>query len=369
MNHLLIIIGTRPELIKTAPIIQEMNRRGMDFTVLNTAQHKDLLTPYWRTFDLQPHHSLDVMQSGQSLSALTAKVLTQMQDYLDAQGQEVDTILAQGDTTTVLGASMVAMYNRKRFVHLEAGLRSHDFDNPFPEEYNRRVAAIAADLHLAPTQQSADNLLAEGVAADKVKVIGNTVVDALQYMVGSASFQKPFDYAPLNILPLQNRNAVLITCHRRENHGENLLKIIEALRTLASQYDNLQFVWPVHPNPNVLSTVKEAGLSAMPNFLITPPLEYMDLLKLLSRCRVAVSDSGGIQEEAPSFGVPVVVLRETTERPEGVQNGLATLAGADPERIQSAFIHYLHHPLSGVQNPFGDGQAAVRAVEAIVARK
>lgn len=367
MNHLLIIIGTRPELIKTAPIIHELIRLGLRnrFTILNTAQHKDLLDPYWQAFNITPDHSLDVMETGQSLSSLTSKIISQIQVYLDKEGQHIDAILAQGDTTTVLGAAMVSFYNKIKFIHLEAGLRSKDLNNPFPEEYNRKVAAITTSIHLTPTQQSANNLIQEGVHVDKIKIIGNTVVDALSYMTKLNEFRAPFHYAPLNTLQKLDGNIILVTCHRRENHGKNLIQIIEALKILAQDYEDFYFIWPVHPNPNVLTHVTSSGLSNLSNFLITPPLDYMDLLKVLYRSRIAISDSGGIQEEAPSFNVPVIVLRETTERPEGVLAGMATLTGSDPVKIKSSFQYYLENPLQNFNNPYGDGSASIKAAKII----
>ena len=242
MNHLLVIIGTRPELIKMAPIIQELNTRGLQkrYTVLNTAQHKDLLEPYWDCFGIRADFTLDVMKAGQSLSELTAKVIIQIQEFLQTFDRKVDTILAQGDTTTVLGASIVSFYNKINFVHLEAGLRSYDMNNPFPEEYNRRVASINTSLHLAPTRQSANNLEREGIQPDKIQVIGNTVVDALKYITNLPNFSSQFDLHNLNGIPLDKRNAVLITCHRRENHGNNLLNIIKAVCKIAESNPELK---------------------------------------------------------------------------------------------------------------------------------
>lgn len=364
------IIGTRPELIKVAPVIRECYNLGLkdQIRIVNTAQHRELLDPYWRLFELVPDVTLDSMVAGQGLVSLTARVLTQLQNHLNEQAEKPDLILAQGDTTTVMAASMVAFYNRIDFVHLEAGLRSNDFDNPFPEEYNRKVAAIAARLHLAPTTKSAENLRAEGVPAEKIHVVGNTVIDALGYFRQQPAFtSEPVKHPGLE--HLADRQVVLITCHRRENHGENLQQIIRAVLRLAVSHPELQFVWSVHPNPNVKLALKDSLLSTAENVTLTDPLDYYELLKVMRRSSLILTDSGGIQEEAPSFGVPVVVLRETTERPEGVEQGAAVLAGADEAKIIGYAEQALKRGAFSMANPYGDGKSAERIVALLTGLK
>ncbi|MEM7102351.1 MAG: UDP-N-acetylglucosamine 2-epimerase (non-hydrolyzing) [Bacteroidota bacterium] len=370
MTKLMMVIGTRPELIKVAPLAIELNKRQLkdQYIIVNTAQHKDLLDPYWKIFGLEPNYVLDLMVPGQSLSALTGRALVQLQEFLSElkeQNRLPEYILAQGDTTTVMTSSMVAFYNKIRFCHLEAGLRSFDLQHPYPEEYNRKIAAIAAHYHFTPTAEAKENLINEGIEESKVLKVGNTVIDALNYISSQPEFKNPvFENEQLNVGLTPGKNA-LITCHRRENHGENLKTIISAINDLAEKHDDFHFVWPVHPNPNVKNVVLQSQLSKKSNVILTSPLNYFDLLKLLGMTAVAISDSGGIQEEAPSFQVPVVVLREKTERPEGVNMGLAKLVGADYAKITEWFENFLNdNPVKGV-NPYGDGLSAKRVIDAI----
>lgn len=357
------IIGTRPELIKVAPVIWEARNRNIDFDVVNTAQHKDLLTPYWSTFDIEPTHTLDVMRKGQSLTSLTSRAICQIQHYLNLVEMKPDLILAQGDTTTVMAASMVSFFNKIKFAHLEAGLRSFDFQNPFPEEYNRRVAAIGADYHFAPTKNSKDNLLNEGIDENKVFVVGNTVVDALN----KVSLDKSFINTEWENKQLEQikyfEKSVLITCHRRENQGENLQKIITSINILSTENPTIVFVWTLHPNPNIRQFVLDSELSKKKNVLLIEPLSYFDILKLLKVSLCVISDSGGIQEEAPSFQTPVLVLRKTTERPEGVNAGLAFLVGTDQNLIVSMFNELINNKVTFGGNPYGDGKSSAKILD------
>jgi UDP-N-acetylglucosamine 2-epimerase (non-hydrolysing) len=274
-------------------------------------------------------------------------------------------ILAQGDTTTVMAASMVAFYNKINFVHLEAGLRSFDLQQPFPEEFNRKVASVTTALHLAPTETAKANLLKEGIDNQIIKVIGNTVVDALEWIRKAPDFETgAFGVAELNTIC--KNETVLITCHRRENHGANLDGIILAVNELLRAYPALHFVWLLHPNPNVKEKVLNASLKNYTNFHCLDPLDYWDLLKLLSRCKVAITDSGGIQEEAPSFGKPLIVLREVTERPEAVSAGMAKLTGAQHDKIIEAFKWAVNYQPQHFNNPYGDGHAAEKAVSSLL---
>lgn len=360
------IIGTRPELIKVAPIIWAIRKRGVDFDIVNTAQHKDLLEPYWKTFDIQPSHVLDLMVPGQSLSSLTSRAINQIQNYLDTVNDKPTIISAQGDTTTVMASAMVSFYNRIKFAHIEAGLRSFDFENPFPEEYNRRIASISADYHFCPTLISRKNLLDEGVLQDKIFVVGNTVVDSLSKVAQSENF-KNFSWVNSKLQKTESFDqTVLITCHRRENHGVNLIEIIEAISELAKENSRILFVWTLHPNPNVKQKVLDSDLAKLDNVILTEPLEYIDILKLLKRSFCAISDSGGIQEEAPSFQTPVLVLREATERPEGVTAGIAYLVGADRGKIINKFNELKQNYPIFDKNPYGDGKAGEMIVDILI---
>ena len=364
MKRTCLVIGTRPELIKMAPIAFSLKERGIPFMILNTAQHTDLLEPYWKVFNLQPDHSLNVMQSGQSLAQLTSRALIQLNDFFSTVN-DVGYILGQGDTTTVLCASMTAFYHRIPFMHVEAGLRSHDFDNPCPEEYNRRVAAIWCAHHFAPTERARKSLLAEGIAESSIHVTGNTIVDAMHYIMQDERFNN--EKFPASLIPMteEGKKIVLITCHRRENHGDKLKDIIEAIGKLACEHREMNFIWLLHPNPNVKQTLLNCSLTAAPNILFHEPLDYFNLIRLMKISSVIITDSGGIQEEAPSFGKPVIVMREVTERPEGVDAGLALLADADRGKIINGFNWALNWKAGSVNNPYGDGKAAGRIADVI----
>ncbi|MBL7726089.1 MAG: UDP-N-acetylglucosamine 2-epimerase (non-hydrolyzing) [Dinghuibacter sp.] len=365
-NEILFVIGTRPELIKVAPVVMELKRQGKtNYKIVNTGQHKELLHPYWKVFGIQPDYDLDVIVPNQHLSQLTARALMQLQQLLESLAQPPRIILAQGDTTTVMAASMVAFYNKIGFAHLEAGLRSFDLYQPFPEEFNRKVASVTTAIHLAPTETAKQNLLNENVPEKDIHVIGNTVVDALEWIRRSPGFATDgFGIAELN--EVCGKETVLITCHRRENHGEHLQVILGAVETLVEQHPELNFVWLLHPNPNVKEKVLAAGINRHANFFCFDPLDYWDLLKLLSRSKLAITDSGGIQEEAPSFGKPLIVLREVTERPEAVVAGMAKLAGPNHNNIINAFEWALQYRPADLNNPYGDGRSAERAARLLL---
>jgi UDP-N-acetylglucosamine 2-epimerase (non-hydrolysing) len=358
------IVGTRPELIKLAPVINKFINEKYIIEILNTAQHKDLLNPYWDTFGLKPTAELDVMKEGQSLAELTAAVIVGIQNYLDSLQFKPNFIMAQGDTTTVMATSMVSFFNKIKFLHLEAGLRSWDLENPFPEEYNRRIASIVASHHFCPTDISKMNLLGEGVTEESISVVGNTVIDSLNLVRKQFSFDSPiFKNNELNSIKSYDK-IVLITCHRRENHGDNLIEIIEAINKLIFNYPNICFVWTIHPNPNVKNKVL-SNLKMADNIKLLAPLDYIDLLKLLSICNCVISDSGGIQEEAPSFSVPVLILRDVTERPEAVNAGISFLVGANQQRIISTFDFVINSEMDIKENPYGDGTSSDRIFEII----
>ncbi len=358
IDKLVITFGTRPELIKIAPVIQEFRKRSMDnhLVLVHTGQHDSLIEPLLTLFDIKPDFYLDIMSKNSSLSNLTARALERLQALIDdlKQTNHIVGILAQGDTTSVLATAMCAFYNQLPFFHLEAGLRTHNIHEPFPEELNRRIASMCTTVHFAPTKKAESNLLKEHIAAESILMVGNTVVDALNWV------KKTIPEAP----SVSENPIVLITCHRRENHGKNLQVLLQAVRQLAMKHKKVHFIWLLHPNPNVRETVINAGLEKYPNIELRPPIDYFDMINLLKHTHLLLTDSGGLQEEAPSFDVDTLVLRDTTERPEGVKLGYATLVGCDSvTKILTAFEkHYpLHRPIT--QNPYGDGLASVRIVD------
>lgn len=373
-KKLLIVIGTRPELIKLAPVILEFRKRYKKppILILNTAQHKDLLTPYWKIFNIKPDMELDFMKQGQSLSELTSRGIIQFENFINAycqQGKTISGILAQGDTTTVMVASIVAFYKNIPFYHLEAGLRTHDLYNPFPEEFNRKVASITAKIHFAPTITSKNNLLNEGIKKNII-VTGNTIVDAVNLF--KSSFKKyKLKNKLLNKLFKENSlsNIILITCHRRENHGKNLINIISAVCELSKKLKHCNFIWPLHPNPNVSSIVKDKIDASCKNIFLTEPLDYLDLLYVLSKSKLVLTDSGGIQEEAPSFNVPVLILRKKTERPEGVKAGIAWLVGTNKNSIIKKACELINKDSFHFKNPYGNGNASSIIVNKLIKDK
>ena len=368
MPHLrvLSIFGTRPEAVKMAPVILELGRNpGVESLVCVTAQHRQMLDQIIDSFGITPDVDLNLMQPNQTLAKLTAAIFTHLDPVLT--NLKPDWVLIQGDTTTVMATALLSYYQRIRVGHVEAGLRTGNKWQPFPEEINRRVVSAVADIHFAPTELARQNLLKEGVPPKKVFVTGNPVIDALQAVAA-----QPYDLesGPLAGLPW-DRRIVLVTAHRRENFGAPLENICAALIELAQTYrDNLCIVYPVHHNPNVQGTVHRL-LSGIPNIVLLPPLDYLPLVQLLKRSSLVLTDSGGIQEEAPSLGKPVLVLREVTERPEGLQAGTAKLVGTDSTSIVRETCRLLDDPqayaaMAQVANPYGDGQAARRIVQAIL---
>jgi UDP-N-acetylglucosamine 2-epimerase (non-hydrolysing) len=363
----LTIFGTRPEAVKLAPVILKLQKAaGFESVTCVTAQHRELLDQVNQLFGIKPDFDLDLMRENQSLSELTARVFNMLPEVL-ARVQP-DWVLVQGDTTTVMSAALAAYYHRIKVGHVEAGLRTFDKWQPFPEEINRKVAGAVADLHFAPTPQSRANLLAEGVPAYRIIVSGNPIIDALQMVA-----QQPFDLqsSPLAGIPFDKR-IVLVTAHRRENFGAPLQSVCEAIRTLAADPDlGLHFVYPVHPNPNVVDTVRPI-LAGHPNISLLPPVDYHSLIYLMANADLVLTDSGGLQEEAPALKVPVFVLREVTERPEGVAAGVARLLGTNKEviieQVRAILTDHEHYSqMAAAENPYGDGRAAERIVERLAA--
>ncbi|GIV64479.1 MAG: UDP-N-acetylglucosamine 2-epimerase [Bellilinea sp.] len=367
------IFGTRPEAVKMAPVVHALaNTPEIDSRVIVTAQHRQMLDQVLELFEIQPDYDLNLMQPNQTLAQLTAAIFTHLDPVL--RDLQPDWMLVQGDTTTVMAAALLGYYQRIRVGHVEAGLRSGDRWQPFPEEVNRRVASVVADLHLAPTRHSRENLLREGVEEWRIVVTGNPVIDALNEIV-----RRPMPAEARQILERyqigqQGRQLVLVTAHRRENFGEPLEAICRALKQLAEHYrDEIQIIYPVHLNPNVQQPVYRL-LDGVANIALLPPLEYLTMVHLLRSARLVLTDSGGIQEEATGLGKPTLVLRNTTERPEGVEAGVLKLVGWQTERIVAEASRLLedeaaYQAMIKAENPFGDGRAAGRIVSAVMSFK
>jgi UDP-N-acetylglucosamine 2-epimerase (non-hydrolysing) len=348
-----------------APVIKELQRNSGAFEhrLLTTAQHREMLDQVLAVFNIIPDVDLKLMEHNQDLAAFASRSLHSLSDKLAELSP--DAVLVQGDTTTVMTSALAAFYQGIRVGHVEAGLRSFDRRNPFPEEINRRVAGCLSDFHFAPTERARQNLLSEGVPAEHVFVTGNTIVDALQ----SIRLEGGFDDARINKVDFQNRRVILVTAHRRENHGGPLRAVCRALKRMVASFDDVEIVYPVHLNPNVSGPVRDE-LSDTPRIHLIDPVSYIDLLKLMSRCYLILTDSGGIQEEAPSFRKPVLVLREVTERPEVIEVGAGKIVGTDAERIFDEAEGLLgdsarYQLMTSAKNPFGDGQASKRIVSVL----
>ena len=363
------VFGTRPGAVKMAPVVQRLRATpSVETRVCVTAQHRQMLDQVLHLFAIQPDYDLNVMRPGQTLAEVTSSVLQGLEPVLAAA--RPDWVLVQGDTTTTMAAALAAFYHGVRVGHVEAGLRTGNKRHPFPEEINRKLTTALTDLHFAPTETSRQNLLREGVPDAAIHVTGNPVIDALLDIAG-----RPYDWTagPLAAVP-RDRRLVLVTAHRHENFGQPIRDICQALRRLAERYaGDVHLVYPVHLNPNIQTPVYTL-LEGLPNLSLLPPLDYLPLIHLMQAATLVLTDSGGLQEEAPSLGKPVLVMRETTERPEGVAAGTARLVGTDPAAIVAAVSQLLDDPAAYAQmahavNPYGDGQAAARIVEALVGRQ
>jgi UDP-N-acetylglucosamine 2-epimerase (non-hydrolysing) len=364
----LIVLGTRPEAIKLAPIILACRaERAIAPVVCSTGQHREMLDQVFDYFGLRPDIDLGLMTPNQSLAELTAKAIGAV-DRVIAE-HPVDRVVVQGDTSTVLAASVAAFYRNLPVIHVEAGLRTGDLRAPWPEEFNRRVTGLVAQYHCAPTDRAAAALRREGIAESAIRVTGNTVIDALLMAVAQ---ERKRDSDRLAQFPMaRGESVVLITGHRRENYGSALSSICEAIVRLAHAHPETEFVYPVHLNPNVRGPVIER-LGGIANVHLLPPANYPEFVWLMDRAKVILTDSGGVQEEAPSLGVPVLVTREKTERPEAVESGLAELVGTDRDLIIRRVSHWLRFPKKGTGsidpgiNPYGDGHASGRIVRWIL---
>lgn len=362
-EKILFIFGTRPEAIKLAPVVLELRQRPeFQPVVCVTAQHREMLDQVLDTFSIRPDYDLGIMQPGQDLFDLTARCLTGLRPVIERESPAV--VIVQGDTTTAFAASLAAFYSGIPAAHVEAGLRTFDKRRPFPEEINRRLTSHLVDIHFAPTETAAQNLRKEGIAESDIFVTGNTVVDALFLTREKYRGRWP---PPPGMRPVPDgRRMILVTGHRRESFGEGFENICDALRRLAARRD-VEIVYPVHLNPNVQEPVRRI-LGGLPNVQLIDPLSYVPFVGLMESSHLILTDSGGIQEEAPSLGKPVLVMRDVTERPEAVAAGTVKLVGADASRIVSAATELLDNPaeyqrMSRAHNPYGDGQASRRIAD------
>ncbi|KAA0231358.1 UDP-N-acetylglucosamine 2-epimerase (non-hydrolyzing) [bacterium] len=361
----MVVFGTRPEAIKMAPLVKELQRRGDAIRpiVCVTAQHRDMLDQVLGVFGIEPDHDLDLMRPDQTLPDLTARVLQETTRVL--QLEQPDVVLVQGDTTTAMATALAAFYQRIPVGHVEAGLRTDNRYYPFPEEINRRLVTPIASFHFAPTQTALDALHASGVAAGEAFLTGNTVVDALLHIIEGTA-------APEASYPAPGRRLVLVTAHRRENFGEPLRAICRAVRRVSVAVTDVDIVYPVHPNPNVAAVAREE-LDGFERVHLVPPLDYLEFVHLLNRSSIVLTDSGGVQEEAPALGKPVLVLRNETERPEGVAAGVAELVGPNEEAIVQRSMALLSDPaeyarMSQARSLYGDGTASQQIAGIILER-
>jgi UDP-N-acetylglucosamine 2-epimerase (non-hydrolysing) len=360
------VLGTRPEAIKLALVIQQLRRRSGEFetAVVHTGQHRTMLDNALQLFKIKPDFDLDVMRPNQTLSSLTGRVVDTVENA--CHRFEPNIVLVQGDTTTAFASALAAYYCKIPVAHIEAGLRSHDIYNPFPEEANRRLVSVLTEIHFAPTALSRDALLAEGIPAAKVVVTGNTVVDALREL---RDLPHPWEGTPLAGIPQDGDRLVLVTSHRRESFGLDQQHMCLALKDLVERHPDIRVIYPVHLNPNVQETV-QGLLGGVERIHLTEPLDYVTFVSLLRKCFLVLTDSGGVQEEAPSFAKPVLVLRKVTERPEASQFGMSRIIGMSRERIVEETERLLndahaYHDMTEGRNPYGDGRAAERIVEAV----
>ncbi|MFA7658875.1 MAG: UDP-N-acetylglucosamine 2-epimerase (non-hydrolyzing) [Candidatus Gastranaerophilaceae bacterium] len=358
-KNILFVFGTRPEVIKLAPVILELKKYPEDYNVIvcNTEQQRELSNQTLSYFGLKANINLDCMRENQTLASVQSRILEALDKIFNEN--KIDATIVQGDTITVLTGSLVSFYHKVPVFHVEAGLRSYDIFEPFPEEVMRQMTSRVADIHFAPTEANKKALLLENIDAAKVSVVGNTVIDAL-FCLSEEVMNKSEEFFKEAGVKIDDK-LVLITVHRRENHGERLDRIIQAISSLAGEYSNHTFVLPVHPNPNVKSKIYE-NLGHFDNVKLFPPLDYTNLVYLMKNAKLILTDSGGIQEEAPSFGCPTLVMRYETERREGIDVGASVLVGADYGKILKQSEKILQNEKSAsrlnVQNPYGDGKSS-----------
>jgi len=363
MTAVLVIFGTRPECIKLAPVIEELKRNEVDYKVCVTAQHREMLDPFIEFFDIRVDYDLNIIKPNQDLYHVTTETLTKLRDILRKEQPKL--VIVQGDTTTAFASALASFYEKIPIAHVEAGLRTHQKYSPFPEEINRKYIDHISDFLFAPTQHSKENLLNEGITNEKIYVTGNTVVDALHMILNSDKFKN----TTVPFKPSDGKRLILVTAHRRENFGKGIENICHALKKVAETYEDIEIVYPVHLNPNVQEPVKRI-LGEVERIHLIEPVGYLELLKLMQISDFILTDSGGIQEEAPTFKKPVLVLREFTERPEGIEIGIAKLVGTDINKILSEVGKIIKdgqmsNAIKTAKNPYGDGNAAKRIVNVI----
>lgn len=380
MKKIMMVFGTRPEAIKMAPLIKELQKYpdAFETVVCVTGQHREMLDQVLEIFDIHPDYDLNIMKPGQDLYDITARVLTGMRDVLKTCRPDV--VLVHGDTTTSAAAALAAYYQQIPVGHVEAGLRTHNIYSPWPEEINRQITSRIAEYNFAPTPLSRQNLLSEGVRDESIKVTGNTVIDALYWVVDKIRKENDLNMELADKLRVSgydtkrlsgNRRLVLVTGHRRENFGDGFISMCSAIKTLAQKYSDVDFVYPMHLNPNVRKPIREVfgdDLSSLGNMFFIEPLEYLSFVYLMDKSDVVLTDSGGVQEEAPGLGKPVLVMRDTTERPEALEAGTVKLVGTDYDTIVNEVSLLLddketYDRMSNAVNPYGDGLACSRIVE------
>ena len=380
-KKIMLVFGTRPEAIKMAPLVKEFQKYPLQFEtiVCVTGQHREMLDQVLQLFEIKPDYDFNIMKASQDLYDVTSRVLIGMKDVLDVV--KPDIVLVHGDTTTSMATALAAFYQQIPVAHIEAGLRTYNLASPWPEEANRQITGRLAKYHFAPTQLSCDNLSSEGVKSENILITGNTVIDALQWVINKSlsndeiqqSIIKSFIRAGLSIDTINNVNRkIVITGHRRENFGDGFINICKAIKSLSEKFSDVDFIYPMHLNPNVRNPIKEIFGEDLHsrNIHFIEPLDYLPFVNLLNRSTLILTDSGGIQEEAPSLGKPVLVMRDTTERPEALEAGTVKLVGTDYDKIVSEVSKLLqnkvyYEKMSLANNPYGDGKASKRIVEFI----
>lgn len=382
MKKVMLVFGTRPEAIKMAPLVKELQKDSAAFNTLVcvTGQHRQMLDQVLDIFDIKPDYDLDIMRQGQDLYDVTSRVILGLRDVL--KEAEPDIVLVHGDTTTSMAAALAAFYQHIPVGHVEAGLRTHDIYSPWPEELNRQITGRIATYHFAPTKQSQENLLAEGISEDRIFVTGNTVIDALYMVVNrinndnnlKSDLKIELQEAGYDTDRLAHeKKLVLITGHRRENFGDGFISMCRAIKFLTEKYKDVDFVYPMHLNPNVRRPIKEVfgeDLDKLENMFFIEPLEYLSFVSLMEKSYIVLTDSGGIQEEAPGLGKPVIVMRDTTERPEALEAGTVKLVGTDYEKIVDNVSMLIENKqyylgMSRALNPYGDGLASQRVASVL----
>ncbi|WP_422485118.1 non-hydrolyzing UDP-N-acetylglucosamine 2-epimerase [Gudongella sp. DL1XJH-153] len=359
------VFGTRPEGVKMAPVIKALEKReGVEQVICITAQHREMLDQVIDLFGIKPDYDLNIFKPGQSLTDITTNALKGLEDVI--KKEKPDVLLVQGDTTTVFAGALAAFYQKVRIGHVEAGLRSGNLYSPYPEEANRKLTGVMADFHFAPTEKNRENLLKEDYSDEKIFITGNTVIDALKYAVKD---DYEFEDERLNRIDFQNKRVILMTSHRRENLGEPMENIFTAVRDAIEGFDDVHVVFPVHLNPKVRE-IADRILGNNPKVSLTEPLDYAPFTNLMARVALVVTDSGGLQEEAPALGKPVLVIREETERPEGVEAGTAKLVGTSYLGVYNNLLKLLqdeeeYHRMAKAVNPYGDGTASEKIVDVL----